>query len=216
MTANTHHTKLKGDIAVAAVIFDLTKKGYIISEPMSENAPYDLICDTGNKVLRIQVKYRKDGCIPNKTSWSDKNGTHENKIDTSKIDFFALVNSDYLKICYPPSEFSGKSFNWEIPLIYQPYYYWEDYREFCFKNYTTRTNTPEDIKSLRKTSTLNMPSKIEWPSIEEMSILVFEKPTQQLAKDLGVSDVAIGKFCKKHKIKKPERGYWSKVAALSS
>ena len=28
MTANTHHTKLKGDIAVAAVIFDLTKKGY--------------------------------------------------------------------------------------------------------------------------------------------------------------------------------------------
>jgi len=26
MTANTHHTKLKGDIVVAAVIFDLTKK----------------------------------------------------------------------------------------------------------------------------------------------------------------------------------------------
>ena len=26
MTANTHHTKLKGDIAVAAVIFDLTKR----------------------------------------------------------------------------------------------------------------------------------------------------------------------------------------------
>ena len=47
MTANTHHTKLKGDIVVAAVIFDLTKKGYIVSEPMSENAPYDLICDTG-------------------------------------------------------------------------------------------------------------------------------------------------------------------------
>ena len=26
MAANTHHTKLKGDIAVAAVILDLTKK----------------------------------------------------------------------------------------------------------------------------------------------------------------------------------------------
>ena len=49
-----------------------------------------------------------------------------------------------------------------------------------------------------------------------MSILVFQKPTQQLAKDLGVSDVAIGKFCKKHKIKKPERGYWTKIGALSS
>ena len=81
MTANTHHTKLKGDIAVAAVIFDLTKKGYIVSEPMSENAPYDLICDTGSKLLRIQVKYRKDGCVPDKTSWSDTKGVHENKIN---------------------------------------------------------------------------------------------------------------------------------------
>ena len=75
MSANTHHTKLKGDIAVAAVILNLTKKGYIVSEPMSENAPYDLICDTGNKLLKIQVKYRKDGVIPYRTSWADKNGT---------------------------------------------------------------------------------------------------------------------------------------------
>ena len=57
------------------------------------------------------------------------------------------------------------------------------------------------------------PKKIEWPSIEEMSKLVFEKPTQQLSKDLGVSDVAIGKFCKKHNINKPPRGYWAKKAA---
>ena len=72
MSANTHHTKLKGDTAVAAVIFDLTKKGYIISEPMSENAPYDLICDTGTELLRIQVKYRASGIVPYKNSWSDK------------------------------------------------------------------------------------------------------------------------------------------------
>lgn len=216
MTANTHHTKLKGDIAVAAVILDLTKKGYIISEPMSENAPYDLICDTGDKLLRVQVKYRKNGHIPSKTTWSDKNGTHENIIDVSKIDYFALVNEDYTKICYPPSCFAGKSFNWEVPLSYQEYYLWEDYTEFLFKNYPTRTNNPEDIKDLRKVSSYTPTSKIEWPSVEEMSKLVFEKPTQQLAKDLGVSDVAVGKFCKKHNIKKPERGYWTKIVALSS
>ena len=214
MTANTHHTKLKGDIAVAAVIFDLTKKGYIVSEPMSENAPYDLICDTGSKLLRIQVKYRKDGCVPDKTSWSDTKGVHENKININKIDFFALVNEDYTKVCYPPSVFSGKSFNWNIPLIYQQYYYWEDYQEFCFKDYPTRTNNPADIKDLRKYTPPS--SKVKWPSVEEMAKLVFEKPTQKLAKELGVSDVAVGKFCKKHNIKKPERGYWAKADVMYS
>ena len=44
-----------------------------------------------------------------------------------------------------------------------------------------------------------------------MAKVVFEKPTQKLAKELGVSDVAVGKFCKKHNIKKPERGYWAKA-----
>ena len=39
---------------------------------MSENAPYDLVCDTGTKLLRIQVKYRQ-------------NGSHTNNIDTTKI-----------------------------------------------------------------------------------------------------------------------------------
>ena len=130
MTTNTHHTKLKGDIAVAAVIFDLTKKGYIISEPMSENAPYDLICDTGDKLLRIQVKYRKSGEIPYRTSWSDKNGTHTNKIDTSKIDYFALVNEDYTKICYPLGEMAGSVVRYDKPNSYCEYNWFEDYINF--------------------------------------------------------------------------------------
>ena len=57
------------------------------------------------------------------------------------------------------------------------------------------------------------PKKIQWPSIEEMQKLVWEKPASQLSEDLGVSDVAIAKFCKKHSITKPNRGYWAKLAA---
>lgn len=52
--------------------------------------------------------------------------------------------------------------------------------------------------------------KIKWPSVEEMAKLVFEKPATELSKDLGVSDVAITKFCKKHNIEKPGLGYWMK------
>ena len=52
------------------------------------------------------------------------------------------------------------------------------------------------------------PTKIEWPTKEELEKLVWEMPTLQLSKKLGVSDKAIEKRCKKFGIIKPSRGYW--------
>jgi len=52
--------------------------------------------------------------------------------------------------------------------------------------------------------------KIEWPNKEELHKLVWEKPTSILAKEFGVSDKAIEKWCKKYGIDKPPRGYWAK------
>lgn len=39
--------------------------------------------------------------------------------------------------------------------------------------------------------------------------LVWKIPAVSLSKEYGVSDVAIGKFCKKNKIPKPSPGYWA-------
>ena len=55
--------------------------------------------------------------------------------------------------------------------------------------------------------------KILWPSKEELEKLVWGMPTSQLAKQLGVSDKAIDKRCKKLGIDKPPRGYWAKLKA---
>ena len=41
---------------------------------------------------------------------------------------------------------------------------------------------------------------------------VWAKPAVHLAKELGISDVAIGKICKKYEIPKPPLGYWAKAA----
>lgn len=46
-----------------------------------------------------------------------------------------------------------------------------------------------------------------------LSRLVYLMPTTKVAKIYGVSDVAIGKLCKKYNINKPSRGYWSKRKA---
>ena len=54
------------------------------------------------------------------------------------------------------------------------------------------------------------------PSKERLQKLVWEKPTCQLAKDFGVSDKSIEKWCKKYNIEKPPRGYWQKKLATEN
>lgn len=53
--------------------------------------------------------------------------------------------------------------------------------------------------------------KITWPSVEELRKMVWSKATSQIAKELGVSDNAVGKMCKKYGIQKPPVGYWQKI-----
>ncbi len=50
-------------------------------------------------------------------------------------------------------------------------------------------------------------------SREELFALVWERPTREIAIELGVSDVAVGKLCEKMQVPKPPRGYWARVEA---
>ena len=40
---------------------------------------------------------------------------------------------------------------------------------------------------------------------------IWLKSAVQLAKDWGISDVAIAKLCKKHNVPKPPLGYWARI-----
>jgi len=48
---------------------------------------------------------------------------------------------------------------------------------------------------------------------EELFVLVWEKPASEVAAELGFSDVALGKLCKRLQVPKPPRGYWAKIQA---
>ncbi len=50
-------------------------------------------------------------------------------------------------------------------------------------------------------------------SNEDLLHRIWSKPTQEVAKDLGVSDSAISKRCRRDGIPKPEKGFWNKVKA---
>lgn len=69
---------------------------------------------------------------------------------------------------------------------------------------------PEAI--LAEPPEVELPKKkgIEWPTNAEVKKLVWSKPLTHAAADLGVSDVALGKHCRKAGIELPPRGHWQK------
>ena len=81
------------------------------------------------------------------------------------------------------------------------------------KGITTDLYIPKTKKTSKKNRKVEYipKTKIKWPDKTTLARLVWEKPTQQISKDLGVSDVAITKMCKKLGIQKPKRGYWTKI-----
>lgn len=96
---NSHHTKLKGDIGLTAVIKDLTRRGFYVSLPINESAPFDLIA-SAQQSYRVQVKTRssRKGTVEVqlKTSWADRNGTHFNHYAIDDFDVLAIyaLNED--------------------------------------------------------------------------------------------------------------------------
>lgn len=75
-----------------------------------------------------------------------------------------------------------------------------------------KTETPVAAISVpqKKKVSPYRPTKITWPSAQDLEKLVWSKPMIQVGKELGVSDKAIGKRCKKLGIKTPPQGYWLK------
>jgi hypothetical protein len=54
--ATTFSTTHKGDVAELMAAAELMRRGYRVSRPLSNGAPYDLIVDDGTRLYRVQVK----------------------------------------------------------------------------------------------------------------------------------------------------------------
>jgi len=100
-------TKQKGVLGEQLVLLDLLKKGYIVSKPVNEDSPYDLLVDTKEELLRIQVKFRNNWHVPSKRNWSDKNGSHVKYYLKHEVDVFALCDEKLDVICYVPFSLAG-------------------------------------------------------------------------------------------------------------
>lgn len=68
---------------------------------------------------------------------------------------------------------------------------------------TCTNKLPNKIQNLKNKTNTKCPSK------EILEKLVWELPTTKIAAQFGVSDNAIGKWCKKLNVDKPGPGYWT-------
>lgn len=218
-------THEKGDIGMFAVMKDLNEKGYDIFLPaVSEHLKFDLVILKDNIFYKIQVKYRSlynktSIVIPGHTIWNDRNGAHKTKYEKGDFDYYAIYVPEFNKIIYPSLEFAGHNVCFKVPNSPTPFYWCEDFIGFtnkvikksagdfgvdCKKIMSDRSKSPKAIESNLKKRKVIRPSK------EELSKLLWEKPTTQIAKEFGVSDKAIEKWSKSYGISKPPRGYWEK------
>ncbi|BAT55007.1 hypothetical protein NOS3756_39830 [Nostoc sp. NIES-3756] len=208
-----HHTKDKGDLAAAKVIADLVEKEYSIFVPVvTEHAPFDFIAYKDGKCYRIQAKYSANNFVSNKSTWADKNGNHYKKYNPEDFDFYGIYLPTIGKVVYPSIKFGGCCIRTTPPKSASPFYWWEDFTEFT-EEAPKRTYKEFGVDLTTRKVNLEarvLTRKVVRPSKEELEKLVWEKPTAQIGKDLGVSDKAVEKWCKAYGIDKPPRGYWAK------
>lgn len=107
-----HHTKDLGDKGVFKAILDLHDKGYFISNPMTEHAPFDLIIWKDGKCQTVQVKARNVNSkgvvtINFRNSYCNTKGVVTKDVNKDYIDLYCLYCVDTDKCYYfNPKDFS--------------------------------------------------------------------------------------------------------------
>jgi len=115
-----HHTKNKGDLAVLKAKCDLHEKGFLVLNPETEHAPFDIVIYKDFQFKRIQVKYRElnNGCIELqfRSNYISKGKPVSTPVDKKQIDLYCVYckNTD---ICY---YLNPRDFNKSVRLRVKP------------------------------------------------------------------------------------------------
>ena len=103
------NTQYKGYLTEQKCFVKCLEAGYIISKPLFDNARYDFILDTGNKLLRIQVKtsaWNEDHSAFSFNGYSQHstgNGNKRMKYTKAEVDYF-MTEKDNIFYLYPAEE----------------------------------------------------------------------------------------------------------------
>lgn len=107
-------TKLVGDISELMVMTELSKKGYNVLVPYGDRLSYDIVAETSNKFIRLQVKtayYNKKEDIFNgntRRARTNRKNYSFTQVDIKGADFFIYVVQEYNCFYILPSNIVSK------------------------------------------------------------------------------------------------------------
>ena len=109
-----HHTKTLGDLGIFKAQLDLYQKGYVVCNPMTEHAPFDLIIFKDGICKTVQVKTRNVNSLGQVVinfynSYSDSRGVHTSDVNKEYIDLYCIYVPQTDKCYYLNPKLYGKS-----------------------------------------------------------------------------------------------------------
>lgn len=106
----------QGNVGIAYAIAYYSKLGYTISIPLTDTQDYDLVVDTGNTLLKVQVKtttYKKENGIYQlnlKVNGGNRSGIGKAKtFDQNRCDLLFAITEQFDFYSIPRSEISATS-----------------------------------------------------------------------------------------------------------
>jgi hypothetical protein len=102
-----HITHDKGDIAEAAVILDLTKRGFTVFKPLTQNTYADVIIMKNDRIETVQIKFvtASNGKLPvplRKQMSTTKEVRETYKYNQTNLDWIAVYSPDPELVLYLP------------------------------------------------------------------------------------------------------------------
>lgn len=209
---------IKGQIIELKVQEELLRYGFDVSIPSYNASKYDLIADTGNGLLKIQIKKAigiqktnqteerfKFSC----TTQNVKSSTGcKHKYTSDEVDYFATVWKD--KVYFIPIDETSKSKTISIlnteylsENVFKDYKRLSDEELYNFQSIEIEYNYCVDCgcqiasTSIRCVACNNKTKRVgKRPSRDELKYLIRNQPFVQIGKWFNVSDNTIRKWCK--------------------
>lgn len=209
---NFKNSVYQGNAGLGAAIAYYSSLNYIPSLPISDCTHYDLLVDDGESIKKVQCKttgYKSDYGVYSVTlSTQGGNQSYHTKklFDASLIDYLFILTSDGRWYNIPASEINSKHtlslgkdrddflVNGVVVREYK------ENRAITERNSRRRERKPKEPR-VRKSRTGR--TKIEWPSHDVLTQMVYDSNYSEVGRQLGVSDNAVRKRLKTHAENRP-------------
>ncbi len=218
---NNHPTKYKGDLAVARVCADLMEQQWFVLAPVhSEHLPFDLLAYrmVKGRPLYIRVQVKSYPHFSTRQTWKNRTKYVSKETYSSEtIDFFATYLPEAGCSIFVPIRLMEQNkircitIEEQLPNKGQEFWWYEDFLRVSFKDRQrkTRKDFGYSVEPSDKQLKARQVSKTtRYDNVIKLQKQVWKYTLRDLAKEYGVSDVALRKNCVNRGIVLPPMGFF--------